>query len=145
MLLLKCGMSLPSTLDKPPHCPFLQLVLKLIFTPWLSTPHETLLLLQCIIFFFFKYYLDFNCSLKKQQSLKWACLNSFWIVLFASNSVGTVFKSHWKFSVLSFNVLFLFFFKLGLEKCVHLSHLYNINLKRIIIHCNQQNPKNKGL
>jgi len=51
------------TLDKPLHCPFLKLVLKLIFTPWLLTQHDTLFLLYCfnivIIYYCFYFVLMF--------------------------------------------------------------------------------------
>ena len=41
---LNYGTTSHCTLDQPLHCPFLKLVLKLIFTPWLLTQHETLFL-----------------------------------------------------------------------------------------------------
>ncbi len=44
-----CGTSSPSTLDRPPHCPILKLVLRPIFIPWLSTQHETLPLFYCLM------------------------------------------------------------------------------------------------
>ena len=56
---LNYGMTSHCTLDKPLHCPFLKLVLKLICTPWLLTQHETLFLFLLYCFYCFNIVLYF--------------------------------------------------------------------------------------
>jgi len=58
---LNYGTASNCTLDKPFHCPFLKLSLKLIFIPWLLTQHETLFLFLLYCFYCFNIVIVYYC------------------------------------------------------------------------------------
>ena len=58
---LNYGMTSHCRLDKPLHRPFLKLLLKLIFTPWFLTQHETLFLFLLCCFYYFNIVIVYYC------------------------------------------------------------------------------------